>query len=137
METRVLTRRRRVFDQEIQEPTLFAFFLTAAGIVLLVSVCLLGIFFLPAYGRIWWVFAVVAVILVLLVVSFRRKKKAPNAPPRSDRQRWFRRIVTGARILFIGILTCWLGLIVSAIGPGGAAPRPKTDPGLIRVITWN
>jgi endonuclease/exonuclease/phosphatase family metal-dependent hydrolase len=41
-------------------------------------------------------------------------------------------------LVFIGLLTLWLGLIVwSAVCPGGPGPAAKADPALIRVVTWN
>lgn len=135
MKTQFLTRRRLVLDQEVREPPLLAFGLTAMGLTLLLAACLLAIAGLPAFGYVWWAFALVAVILVGLV---RRRQPVPEAPAPTGRQRWFRRLRGGARKLFIGMLTCWLGLILwSALCPGGPSPPPKADPALIRVITWN
>jgi endonuclease/exonuclease/phosphatase family metal-dependent hydrolase len=38
----------------------------------------------------------------------------------------------------IGGLTCWLGLIAwSSLSAGGVVPPAKSDPGAIRVLTWN
>ncbi len=43
-----------------------------------------------------------------------------------------------ARNVLIGALACWLGLIAwSSWSDGGAMPPPKSDPRIIRVVTWN
>ncbi|HZW31845.1 MAG TPA: endonuclease/exonuclease/phosphatase family protein, partial [Isosphaeraceae bacterium] len=42
------------------------------------------------------------------------------------------------RTALISVLACWLGLIAwSSWSPGGVLPAPKTDPDVIRVVTWN
>jgi endonuclease/exonuclease/phosphatase family metal-dependent hydrolase len=133
----LLTRRRIEHDQEVVEPTLAALALIITGIVVLAGICVAGIAFLPAFGYIGWTFAAVAAILVCLVLSLRRKSKLNPASPTS-RPRWFSRLLNLARVVFIGLLACWLGLIVwLAFCPGGPEPAPKADPALIRVITWN
>jgi endonuclease/exonuclease/phosphatase family metal-dependent hydrolase len=101
------------------------------------AACVAGIVFLPAFGYIWWTFAAVAAILVCLVLSFRgRTQPDPKSPIR--RRRWFHRLLILARLGFIGLLACWLGLTVwLVLCPSGPEPAPKTDPTLIRIITWN
>jgi endonuclease/exonuclease/phosphatase family metal-dependent hydrolase len=126
-----------VLDQEVWEPTLLAMALTVTGLAGLLAVCVVAIAGLPAFGCIWWTFAAVAASLVCLVVSFRRKLQPGPTPP-TGRQRWFRRIRSWARLLYIFVLTCWLGLIAwSAFCPGGPDPPRKADPAFIRVVTWN
>jgi endonuclease/exonuclease/phosphatase family metal-dependent hydrolase len=35
-------------------------------------------------------------------------------------------------------MTCWLGLIAwSSLSPGGTLPAPKSEPEIVRVVTWN
>jgi endonuclease/exonuclease/phosphatase family metal-dependent hydrolase len=58
--------------------------------------------------------------------------------PPTRRQLWFRRLLASARLLFIALLACWLGLLVwLAFAPGGPEPPGKADPASIRTITWN
>src|SRR5262249_27229182 len=74
-------------------------------------------------------------ILAWLVVGFRRKGKC-YAAPTSRRLRSFRYLLGTARWVFVGILACWLGLIVwLAVCPGGPAPPPKTGSAPIRGVT--
>ena len=131
-----LTRPRTLLDQETREPTLLALGLTVAGALLLLAVCIVAMVGLPALGYIGWAFAVVAALLAGLVLSLWRKPRALPSP--TGRQRWFRRLLGLARLLFIGVLGCWLGLIIwLERGPGGPAPGAKANPALVRVITWN
>src|SRR4029077_7442194 len=111
--------------------------LTVTGIAVLLAMCFVAIAGLPAIGYIWWTFAAVAAILVCLVLGLRREPKpCPTSP--TGRQRWFRRIRGGARLLFIAVLACWLGLIVwLEFCPGGPVPAAKAIPAFIRVVTWN
>jgi len=119
-----------VLDQQVQEPTLLVFALIVMGFIAALGACVLAIAGLPAFGYIWWIFAAVAAILGWLVWGIRRKPK-PSSP--SDRLRWFRRILGLARLLFIILLTCWLGLIIwSVFCAGGPAPPAKTDAALSR-----
>jgi hypothetical protein len=137
MNTGLLTRRRRVLDREVREPTLLALALTVAGFAVLLSACAVGIAGLPAFGHAWWTFAAVAAILLCLVRAPRRRPE-PGPPPPTGRQRWSRRLLGLGRLLVIAVLACWLGLIAwSAFCPGGPGPAPKASPGLIRVVTWN
>jgi endonuclease/exonuclease/phosphatase family metal-dependent hydrolase len=137
MRTNFLMTQRLVQDKPIREPTLLALALTVAGLVVLLGLCGAGIGFLPMVGYGGWVFAVVAGLLIWLVLGGHRRP-VPDAGPPTGRQRWFRRTLGLARLLFIGVLVCWLGLIAwLALGPGGPDPAPKANPALIRVITWN
>jgi len=126
-----------VLGQEVREPTLLALALTVTGLAALLAVCVVAIAGLPAFGYVAWTSAGVAVSLVCLSVGCRRKLQPGPASPTS-RQRWLRRIRGWARLLFLFVLTCWLGLIAwSAYCPGGPNPPPKADPEFIRVVTWN
>jgi endonuclease/exonuclease/phosphatase family metal-dependent hydrolase len=126
-----------VLDQEVREPTLLAIVITVAGFAGLLAGCVVAIAGLPAFGHIWWTFAGVAAGLVCLVVGVGRKSR-PRPMSLTGRQKWFRRICSWARWVFITVLALWLGLIGwSAFCPGGPAPPAKADPGFIRVVTWN
>ncbi len=137
MKTNPLTRRRVVLGKEVQEPTLLAMVLILLGFAVLLAVCVVAIAGLPVFGYIWLTFGAVATILVRLVVGPRCiPQPGPTLP--TGRQRLFRRIRRWARLLFIAVLTCWLGLIVwLAFCPGGPEPAPKANPAFIRVVTWN
>jgi endonuclease/exonuclease/phosphatase family metal-dependent hydrolase len=137
MRINLLTRQRMVLDQQIEEPTLLALALTVTGFAVLLGGCVVGIAGLPAFGFVWWAFAAIAAVLAWLVLGLFRKPR-PGPECATGRQRWFGRILLSARIVFIGVLACWLGLIVwLALCPGGPDPDPKADPALIRVVTWN
>jgi endonuclease/exonuclease/phosphatase family metal-dependent hydrolase len=133
----LLTRRRTVLEQEVEEPTLFALLLAIIGFILLLGVCLLGIVFLPAFGYLGWIFAGVAILWVWLLVGLRRQR-GPGPMAATGRQRVWRWITRGARWLFFGLFTGWLGLMAwSVLCSAGPAPPPKADPADIRVVTWN
>jgi hypothetical protein len=111
-----------MLGQEVQEPSLLALILSVTGFAGLLGVCVVAMAGLPAFGYRWWTFAVVATMLVCLAVSLRRTPK-PGPPLPTGRQRWFRRLHVGARLLFMAVLACWLGLIAwSAVYPGGPVP---------------
>ena len=137
MKINLLTRRRLVLDHEVREPTLLALGLTAMGLVVLIGLCIVGMVFLPVFGHIGWALVAIAGVLAWLVVDMLRKRQAGLAPP-TGRSAWFRLILGLARIVFIGLLACWLALIVwLLVCPGGPAPPLKDEPALIRVMTWN
>src|SRR5437870_3335732 len=104
-----LVRRRESLGQAIEEPTLLAIVLTALALVLLLAVCVAGVVFLPAFGYVWWAFAALAAVLAWLL--WPRRKSAPSVAP-TGRQKWFRCVREVGRKLLIGLLVCWLGLIV-------------------------
>jgi endonuclease/exonuclease/phosphatase family metal-dependent hydrolase len=105
------------------------------GLGVLLGVCVLAIAVLPAFGSPGWTFTAVAAILTWLLLGQRRQ---PRTTSPTGRQRWFRRILGVGRLLFIGALTSWLGLIGwSMLCVGGPVPSAKSDPALIRVVTWN
>jgi endonuclease/exonuclease/phosphatase family metal-dependent hydrolase len=135
---KLLTKRRRMREQEVRKPSPLTLALTVAVVAVILGGCLAAIAFLPAYGHIWWTFTAVAVVLAWQVVSLIRSRKATNAMPPANRRRWFRRIILTARLMLVGLLACWLGLIVfSAAAPGGHDPPAKSDQAWIRVVTWN
>jgi endonuclease/exonuclease/phosphatase family metal-dependent hydrolase len=126
-----------VLDQEVAEPTILAFTLAVASFAVLAGLCILLIIFLPVFGYLIWAFAAICVTLVWLVAGHFRSRSDQSTAP-TGRIRWFRRMVRLARIIFIGMLTCWLGLIGWMVcGPSGSEPRAKEDRTLIRVVTWN
>src|SRR5262249_19449885 len=132
---KLLVRRQQEQEQYVQEPTLLAFVLVIMGLLVGLAICLMAIAFVPAFGYRWWVFAAVAASLTCLVQSFRRKSKLQFY---QGRKGWLRRILTSARLLFIIVLTCWLGLILwSVFSVSGPDVPSKDDPALIRVVTWN
>jgi endonuclease/exonuclease/phosphatase family metal-dependent hydrolase len=137
MRINLLTRWRKLLDQQLREPTVLTLVLTVLVIAAFLAATVAGIVFLPAFGYLGWTFAAVGSLWAWLVWGLRRKAwGGPTSP--AGRPRWLRRLLGGARLLFIVLLACWLGLIGwSALGPGGPVPPPKADPALIRVVTWN
>jgi endonuclease/exonuclease/phosphatase family metal-dependent hydrolase len=131
----LLTRRHRLGDAEVREPTVLAIALAALGCIVLLALCLILMAGLPAFGYVAWAFLAIAAALAWLTLRCRIRSLPVAA---TGRQRWWRRLLIGWRWLFIGLLTVWLGLIVwLAFGHGGPAPPPKADPASIRLITWN
>src|SRR6266480_1405946 len=109
----VLRNTRVVDGRQVQEPTLLALGLNAAGFLLLL-----------------------ALLAAAVVVRFMRRPR-PVAPV-TGRQRWLRRLRGVGRKALVVALTAWLGLIGwSQVAPGGPMPGPKADPGGVRVVTWN
>jgi endonuclease/exonuclease/phosphatase family metal-dependent hydrolase len=132
-----LIRRRRVLDQEIQEPTLLGLTLPAVGFAALLAVCIVAMLVLPAFGHIGWTAGAVAVILTWRLWRLLRQPRA-GAASLTSRQRWLLRLRVLARGAFTVLLSVWLALFVwLAVCPGGPNPPPKADPSLIRVVTWN
>src|SRR6202007_2328870 len=100
--------------------------LTVTGFIFLFVLCAAGIVALPAFGYIWWTFTAVAAALMYLIF---RRKRGPVRTALTGRQRWLGRIHRGARLLFVGVLACWLGLIVWSMScAGGPQPPAKADP---------
>jgi endonuclease/exonuclease/phosphatase family metal-dependent hydrolase len=133
---RLLYRQRTVLGQEIREPTLLALVLTALGLLLVLSVCAVAVYYVATCGFGWLAFAAVAVLLAALLVLPRLRRPADPAPP-TGRTRWSRRLRGAARVLLAVMLAAWLGLIAwSELTPGGPMP-PRPEPGAVRVLTWN
>jgi len=130
-----LMRTRTAGNQHVQEPTLLALVLVIFGLLVALCICLAAIAFVPAFGYRWWVLAAVAAIWGWLIRGLLYEPKQPSLP---GRQGWFQRILRIARLGFVVVLTCWLGLILwSIVCPSGPDVPPKSDPALIRVVTWN
>ena len=137
MSINLFTKPCKTLDGQAREPTLLAIALTVIGFAVLLAICAAAIVALPMLGLIWWVFGMVTVVLVGLIVSLLRQRKVvPIAG--TGRQRWFRRVLAVTRLLFIGVLACWLALILwLAFCPGGPEAPPKPEAASIRVMTWN
>jgi endonuclease/exonuclease/phosphatase family metal-dependent hydrolase len=135
--TSFLTRPYRGEGQQVREPTLLAIILTVIGFAVLLGVCVVAMAGLPALGYLGWTCGVVLVLQVWLVRGLRRRP-GTGSPSPTARQRWFRCITFLGRLLFLGVLTCWLGLIGwLALAAGGPPPPAKANPDFIRVLTWN
>jgi endonuclease/exonuclease/phosphatase family metal-dependent hydrolase len=124
-------------DQERQRHTLLATVLTFTSLPVLLVGYVLGVAFLPALGYSWLTFLAVAAILAWLVLGLRRKPTSDSAP-RIGRQHWPHHVIGWSRMLFIGLLSCWLGLMIWSVAcPSGPDAPAKAAPELIRVMTWN
>jgi len=133
----LLSRQRTVLGQEVREPTLLALALTALGLLLLLAAAAVAVVFVGTPGFGWFAFAAVALLLVALLVAPRLGRRPGTTPP-TGRRRWFGRLLGAGRIVFTTLLAGWLGLIAwSQLSPGGPMPPPKSEPGAVRVITWN
>jgi endonuclease/exonuclease/phosphatase family metal-dependent hydrolase len=128
---------RVVDDREVQEPTLLALGLTATGSLLLLAALAGAVFATASFWSGWELFAAVLALLAALVLGSRLWRRQPAALL-TGRQRWLRRLRGAGRKMFVLALAGWLGLIVwSQFSPGGPMPGPKTEPGSVRVLTWN
>jgi endonuclease/exonuclease/phosphatase family metal-dependent hydrolase len=133
---KLLVRQRTGPGQPVREPTLLALALTALGLLLLLTVCAVAIYYVATCGFGWFAFGAVAVLLAALLVLPRLRRPADAAPP-TGRTRWWRRLCGAARALSAVMLAVWLGLIAwSELTPGGPMP-PGPEPGAVRVLTWN
>jgi endonuclease/exonuclease/phosphatase family metal-dependent hydrolase len=116
--------------------------LTAVALTILELVVLLAasagaVFFFQPYGqRIWTAIALSACLaLVLLMGHPRWGQFLPPFLRAGTRKARSRRLHTN---VFIAALAFWLGLIAwSSLSAGGAMPRGKSDPRMIRFVTWN
>jgi endonuclease/exonuclease/phosphatase family metal-dependent hydrolase len=126
-------RHREVLGRDIREPTVLTILFTAAGVLALLALALVGLVAQPVLGYAGWVFVAVAGTMLLLIFGLWRWPKAETA-----RQAWLIRILRLGRMQLLGVLPGWLFLIAwAALAPGGPDPPAKIDPVLIRVITWN
>jgi endonuclease/exonuclease/phosphatase family metal-dependent hydrolase len=133
----IVMRRRMLQNEEAKDPSLLAMALTGAGLVVLLGVCVVAMAGLPAFGFLGWTFVAVLAIWAWLGWGHRWKPWAGPTSPTS-RQRWFCWILRLSRLLFLAVLTGWLGLMAwMVLCRGGPAPPPKVDPTVIRVVTWN
>ncbi len=96
-----------------------------------------AVFVFQPFGHRHWSFAAIAALLACLMFGTRLRPRVLALPSRSlDRPRG--RSLRLVRTVFIGTLSCWLGLLAwSSLSPGGAMPPIKRDAGIVRVVTWN
>ena len=97
-----------------------------------------AVFVFQPYGQRTWTLVAVAAVLASLVLVLR-PRPGLRVALRWPRVEWSLggSLRLGRVTLIVG-LTCWLGLIAwSSWSPGGALPPPKSDPDVIRVVTWN
>jgi endonuclease/exonuclease/phosphatase family metal-dependent hydrolase len=122
---------------EIPKPTLLKIILTVMGFFSLLVGCAGMIYALQPNGHHGWAFIAVAIFLTRLL--FDLPPRRPLLIARLAGGDAFLRGAFGlARKMLVAVLVCWLGLMAwAALSPGGAAPAPKTDPAMIRVLTWN
>lgn len=133
---RSLFRMRRMAGS-VQEPTLLAIGLTAAGWILLLAMLVGVVFASASIGVHWGVIGIVAVMLIAFVAGAGWRRPRPDAPV-TGRQRWSRRFLGWGRTVFALGLAGWLGLIAwSRYSPGGTIPGPKSAPDSLRILNWN
>ena len=124
-----------VRQRAVREPTLLALGLTAFGLLLLLLACAVVIYFGATCGFGWVAFVVIAVFLATLLILPRLSR--PVDAVQTGRMRWVRRLCKTGKVLLALMLTAWLGLIAwSRLTPGGSMP-PASEPGVVRVLTWN
>jgi endonuclease/exonuclease/phosphatase family metal-dependent hydrolase len=98
---------------------------------------LVAIFFLQPYGERGWTALGLAVILGSLILAVTHKRRVSVSTPTGDGRR-VPRFLRLAGTVLIGTLGVWLALIGwSGWSSGGAMPPVKSDPRIIRVVTWN
>ena len=111
--------------------------LTAAGIAALLGISALAIFFFQQYGERQWIALTLAAMMAGLILALRCK----GAEATSTAPRWVPsapRFLRLAGTVLIGVLGGWLALIGwSSLSPGGLMPPAKSQPEVIRVVTWN
>lgn len=136
MLTRLL-RRRPLPGQVSGDPTLLALALHALTLAALFAVTVAGFGVLYPIGYDGLLAALLVAVLAWLVVGLRRRSSAAPSPL-SPRWRWLGRIRAVARVLFMAVLTLWLGLLGwERLSPGGDPPPAKDATASIRVLTWN
>jgi endonuclease/exonuclease/phosphatase family metal-dependent hydrolase len=111
--------------------------LTILELFVLLAASAAAVFFLQPYGqRIWTALALSALMAFALLLGHPRFGQfVPPVLRTSQRKSRFRRL--NAHV-FIAALACWLGLIAwSSLSAGGAMPPRKSDPRIIRIVTWN
>src|SRR5207248_9511402 len=106
----VLRNTRVVDGRMVQEPTLLALGLNAAGFLLLLAVLAAAVFATASFALGWPLFAAVAGLLAAAVVVRFLRRPRPVAPV-TGRQRLLRRLRGVGRKVLVDALTAWLGLI--------------------------
>jgi endonuclease/exonuclease/phosphatase family metal-dependent hydrolase len=111
--------------------------LTILELVVLLTASAGAVFFFQPYGqRVWTALALAASLALILLTRHKRFRhllpRFRRARENSARYRWL-----SANVL-IAALAVWLGLIAwSSLSAGGAMPAAKSDPRVVRVVTWN
>jgi endonuclease/exonuclease/phosphatase family metal-dependent hydrolase len=122
--------------QPSQGRALGAIMSAIAALLAVCGGCSWAIFMLQPFGDRAWTFAPVCLLLAALALGARRTKRAARAALRNGVI--FGRSFGLAGGVLICTLICWLGLLGwSSLSPGGTTPPSKSDPGAIRVLTWN
>jgi endonuclease/exonuclease/phosphatase family metal-dependent hydrolase len=105
----------------------------------LLAASALAIFFFQPYGERRAIAVGLAAILggLILALSLSHKRRGSSVTLSRDSLSVARILPLAAKVL-IGTFGCWLGLIGwSAWSAGGSMPAAKSDPRIIRVVTWN
>jgi endonuclease/exonuclease/phosphatase family metal-dependent hydrolase len=99
--------------------------LRLTAFVVLCGVVAVGVVSLPNWGSLWAAGLVIGLFLAGLIVVPRFRTRVRN-------------LFGWTRWPLAVLLAGWLGLIAwSQLSPGGLTPPPKSDPSIIRVVTWN
>jgi endonuclease/exonuclease/phosphatase family metal-dependent hydrolase len=111
--------------------------LTMIEMVFLLAASAGAVFFFQPYGqRVRTALVLAACLVLILSVRCTILRKSVAHPLR------VRDAITGSLRLsanvLLACLVCWLGLVAwSSLSAGGAMPPGKSDPHVIRVVTWN
>jgi hypothetical protein len=99
-----------VDGREVQEPTLLALSLTAAGFLLLWAVLAGAVYATANFGLGWGLFAAVIGLLAAVILGPRCWHRE-SAAPVTGRRLWLRRLRGAGRVVCVVGLASWLGLI--------------------------
>ena len=111
--------------------------LTGAGIAALLGISALAIFFFQPYGERQWISLALAAIMGGLILAHRRKRVESILTVSRAGPNVYGLLRPAAKVV-IGVLGGWLALIGwSSLSPGGSMPPAKSQPEIIRVVTWN
>jgi endonuclease/exonuclease/phosphatase family metal-dependent hydrolase len=112
--------------------------LGATGIAAILGVSALAVFFFQPFGERGWISLSLAALLVGVILALNQKRGGPMPTIPRGRLRIHRFLRLAGNIL-VGVLGGWLALIGwSALSAGGSMPPPaKSNPEIIRVVTWN
>jgi endonuclease/exonuclease/phosphatase family metal-dependent hydrolase len=96
-----------------------------------------GVFVFQPFGHRHWALVLISLLLILSVARRRPRETLKRSSPTRLGTR-FGRSLGPARVVFVSVLACSLGLVAwSAFAPAGRMPPAKSDPATIRVVTWN
>ena len=111
--------------------------LTIVELIVVLAASAAAVFFFQPYGqRVWTALVLSACLALGLLMGHPRLGRfvPPFLRARQSKSR-FRRLNAN---VFLAALACWLGLIAwSSLSAGGAMPPAKSNPRMIRVVTWN